>query len=103
MLGGKPGQRGVLEGQVCSGLFFAGGEALAERVDVGLQVDDLGVAGVVASLAAGGKPLLELLTQAGIGLGAVERGPVDTGFSELKTVIDTDRLAVAFPLRGGWP
>ena len=25
------------------------------------------------------------------------------GFSELKTVIDTDRLAVAFPLRGGWP
>ena len=25
------------------------------------------------------------------------------GFSELKTVIDTGRLAVAFPLRGGWP
>jgi tetratricopeptide (TPR) repeat protein len=58
-------------------------DPLLERVDPGFQAADLGVpeVGVLAVVLQCLKSLFELLAQAGIRFGAVERGPVDPGLA----------------------
>ena len=66
------------------------GEAFAEGFDLVFLPVDLGVAGVgrVSGLAYGVEPVLEFFAERGVGPGAVERGAVDAGFSELKMTIN---------------